>query len=102
MAYRSYIRQFLDTGTLLDGFSFRRVGAYGGQSLLQAFVLALSNRDRVHILDNGICLLLTFGLITGYRGSVGRSARRSRAAGRLSAADPALLPSQPGRRVSRA
>jgi hypothetical protein len=77
MAYRSYIRQFLDTGTLLDGFSFRRVGAYGGQSLLQAFVLALSNRDRVHILDNGICLLLTLGLITGYRG---RNDRNTRAA----------------------
>lgn len=75
MAYRSYIRQFLETGTLLDGFSFRRVGAYGGQSLLQAFVLALTNRDRVHILDNGICLLIPFGLITGYRGRGGRNGR---------------------------
>lgn len=75
MAYRSYVRQFLETGTLLDGFSFRRVGAYGGQSLLQAFVLALSNRDRVHILDNGICQLIPFGLIVGYRGSGGRNAR---------------------------
>ena len=69
MAYRSFIRQFLDTGTLMDGFSFRRVGAYGGISLLQAMVLALSDRDRVHIMDNGICLLATVGLITGYRGS---------------------------------
>jgi hypothetical protein len=69
MAYRSFIRQFLDAGTLTDGFSFRRVGAYGGTSLLQAMVLALSDRDRVHIMDNGICLLATVGLITGYRGS---------------------------------
>jgi hypothetical protein len=69
MAYRSFIRQFLDTGTLTDGFSFRRVGAYGGISLLQAMVLAMSDRDRVHIMDNGICLLATVGLITGYRGS---------------------------------
>jgi xanthosine utilization system XapX-like protein len=69
MAYRSFIRQFLDTGTLTDGFSFRRVGAYGGISLLQAMVLAMSDRDRVHMMDNGICLLTAFGLITGYRGS---------------------------------
>jgi len=69
MAYRSFIRQFLDTGTLMDGFSFRRVGAYGGISLLQAMVLAMSDRDRVHIMDNGICLLATVGLLTGYRGS---------------------------------
>ena len=76
MAYRSFIRQFLNTGTLTDGFSFRRVGAYGGQSFLQAMVLAISDRDRVHILDNGICLLAAFGLITGYRGS-SRSGRRA-------------------------
>ena len=69
MAYRSFIRQFLDTGTLTDGFSFRRVGAYGGISLLQAMVLAMTDRDRVHIMDNGICLLAAVGLITGYRGS---------------------------------
>ena len=67
MAYRAFIRSFLDTGTLTDGLSFRRVGAYGGQSLLQAMVLALTDRDRVHILDNGICLLAAFGLLTGYR-----------------------------------
>ena len=69
MAYRSYIRQFLDTGTLTDSFSFRRVGAYGGISLLQAMVLAMTDRDRVHIMDNGICLLAALGLITGFRGS---------------------------------
>jgi hypothetical protein len=76
MAYRSFIRQFLDTGTLTDGFSFRRVGAYGGQSFLQAMVLAMTDRDRVHILDNGICLLMAFGLVTGYRGT-SRSGRRA-------------------------
>lgn len=75
MAYRSFIQQFLDTGTLLDGFSYRRVGAYGGVSLLQAMVLALSHRDRVHILDNGICLLLPLALIVGYRRAATHAAR---------------------------
>ncbi|HVV53611.1 MAG TPA: hypothetical protein VHO06_28405 [Polyangia bacterium] len=75
MAYRSFVRQFLDTGTLTDGFSFRRVGAYGGQSFLQAMVLAMTDRDRVHLLDNGICLLVAFGLVTGYRSGSRRGTR---------------------------
>jgi hypothetical protein len=41
-------------------------------------VLAMTDRDRVHILDNGICLLAAFGLITGYRGT-SRSGTRAAA-----------------------
>jgi hypothetical protein len=68
MAYRSFARQFLDTGTLLEPFSFRRVGSYGGQSLLDAMALAAASRDCVHLLDGGVCVLLLLGLIVGYRG----------------------------------
>jgi hypothetical protein len=67
MAYRSFARQFLDTGTLYEPFSYRRIGAYGGQSYLHAMVLALTDRDRLHIVDNGIAPLLLFGMILGYR-----------------------------------
>lgn len=67
MAYRAFARQFLDTGTLYEPFSYRRVGAFGGQSLLHAMLLAFSDRDRLHLFDNGICVLLLLGLITGYR-----------------------------------
>lgn len=68
MAYRSFARQFLDTGTLLEPFSFRRVGSYGGQSLLDAMLLAAASRDCVHVVDGGMCVLLLLGLIVGYRG----------------------------------
>jgi hypothetical protein len=68
MAYRSFARQFLDTGTLMEPFSFRRVGSHGGQSLLHAMVLALASRDCLHVVDNGIAVLLLLGLIVGYRG----------------------------------
>ena len=68
MAYRSFARQFLDTGTLLEPFSFRRVGSYGGQSLLVAMALAAVSRDCVHVVDGGMCVLLLLGLIVGYRG----------------------------------
>jgi hypothetical protein len=67
MAYRAFARQFLDTGTLYEPFSYRRVGAFGGQSLLHAMLLAFSDRDRLHLVDNGICVLLLFGLVTGHR-----------------------------------
>jgi hypothetical protein len=67
MAYRSFARDFLDTGTLYQPFSYRRIGAYGGQSLLHAMVLALSDRDRLHLVDDGLCLVMVLGLVTGYR-----------------------------------
>ena len=75
MAYRGFVRQFLDQGTLLESFSFRRAASYGGQSLLQAFVVALSDSNRVHIFDNGIAMLLLVGLVTGYRTAPQWSAR---------------------------
>ena len=75
MAYRSFVQQFLDTGTLYEPFSYRRVAAYGGASLLQALVLAFSGRDRIHISDDGIALLLALGLLTSYRAGPRRAVR---------------------------
>ena len=74
-SYRAFARQFLDTGTLYQPFSYRRIGAYGGQSLLQAFVLARTDGDRLHMLDNGLCPLVILGLITGFRNASRPAAR---------------------------
>jgi hypothetical protein len=75
MAYRAFAREFLDTGTFLDSFSYRRTGAYGGQSLLQAFILAMTNRNRVHIVDDGLCVILGLGLVLGFRARPGWATR---------------------------
>jgi hypothetical protein len=75
MAYRMFAREFLDTGTLLDSYSYRRIGGYGGQSLLQAFVLALTDRNRLHMVDDGLCVLLILGLVLGFRTRPGWTAR---------------------------
>ena len=75
MAYRSFVQQFLDTGTLYEPFSFRRVAAYGGASLLQSLVLAFTSRDRIHISDDGIAVLLALGLVRAT--GPGRAARRA-------------------------
>jgi hypothetical protein len=83
-SYRAFPRQFLETGTLYQPFSYRRIGAYGGQSLLHAMVLAGADRERLHILDNGICAIVMLGLVTGFRA-------RSRAASRVGILAAGLL-----------
>ena len=66
-AYRAFARQLLETGSIYDPFSYRRASAYSGQSIGHAMVLALADRERLHIFDGGICLLLLLGLVTGFR-----------------------------------
>src|SRR5262249_2621173 len=70
MAYRGFARQLLDTGTLYEPFSWRRIASYGGQTYLQAMVLSGASPERLHIADNGICLLLVFGLALGYASGI--------------------------------
>jgi hypothetical protein len=100
MAYREFVRQFLDTGTLREAFSYRRIGTYGGQSYLQALVLALSDRDRLHILDNGICALLMFGLAVGFRTGNSWARRIAVLAGALLAATLPHTPANLGSELS--
>lgn len=54
LAYMTFPKQMLETGSFADPFSLRRVAAYGGQPFLHA--LLLSNGELVHIgiLDRGI------------------------------------------------
>lgn len=65
-AYFSFPNQLLATGTLIEPFSSRRIDSYGGQSYLQALVLAFSTVYRIGLLDNGICFLVLAGLVIGW------------------------------------
>jgi hypothetical protein len=65
-AYFVFPKQLLATGTLIEPFSSRRIDAYGGQSYLQALVLAFSTVSRIGVLDNGICVLVLAGLAVGW------------------------------------
>jgi hypothetical protein len=65
-AYVVYPKALLALGSLEEPFSFRRLGALGGQSLLQSFVLVGSAVDRLNAFDNGICLLSILGMVHGY------------------------------------
>lgn len=62
LAYFAFARRFLDSGTLIEPFSFRRLLSYGGQSLLHALTISVGSDKGMHILDSGICMLILGGL----------------------------------------
>jgi hypothetical protein len=67
VAYFSYPRRMLDTGGFSDPFSFRRMGAYGGQSFLQALILSKTNDPyRLQVFDTGICEVIVAGMVATY------------------------------------
>ena len=65
LAYFPYARRFLDTGTLLEPFGFRRLTTYGGQSLLHALSIAVGSEKNMNLLDSGIAMLILGGLAYG-------------------------------------
>jgi hypothetical protein len=63
LAYFTFARRFLDTGTLLEPFSQRRLLSYGGQSLLHALTICVGSDKGMNMLDSGIAMLLLGGLV---------------------------------------
>ncbi len=65
LAYTPLVKRLLDTGGLVEPFSFRRMGAYGGQTALGALAAARGTLANVHLVDHalffGIALLIVIG-----------------------------------------
>jgi hypothetical protein len=61
-AYFAFPKMMLDSGTLLDPFSFRRLGALGGQAALQTLTLTFIPWKYGHLLDCGIALVILLAL----------------------------------------
>jgi hypothetical protein len=65
LAYTPMIKRLLDTGDLVEPFSFRRMGAYGGQTALGALAAARGTLANIHLVDKalffGIALLMVLG-----------------------------------------
>ena len=74
IAYRGFARHILDSGTLLEPFSIHRIRSFCGQSYLHAMALVRAGPARLHLVDDGLCVLVVGGLVTGYEG-VRRSTR---------------------------
>ena len=56
LAYTPLVKRLLETGNLIEPFSFRRLGAYGGQTALQALGAARGSLANVHLVDKGLGL----------------------------------------------
>lgn len=88
-AYLPFIHKLLQTGTVIEPFSLRRMAAYGGQTLLQAFALLVVRDTQIQVFDGAICLVVAVGLVLG-------AARTARGTSwtilLLSAAVPLMLP----------
>lgn len=65
LAYTPMIKRLLDDGNLVEPFSFRRMSAYGGQTVLGALAAARGTLANVHLVDKalffGIALLIVAG-----------------------------------------
>ncbi len=66
IAYFNFVSRLLQTGSLIDPYSLRRLSGYGGHTVLQALVMALGSEDNGHLLDRGVALIVCFGLVAGF------------------------------------
>ncbi len=67
--------KILQTGTLIEPFSFQRAGTFGGQALLQGLVMIVGGERNGHIPDRGFAMVMLFGiLLHSSRGLKGQQA----------------------------
>lgn len=73
VAYFTFVSQLLQTGTLIEPYSLRRLSGYGGHTFLQALIMAAGTEDNGFLMDRGVAVVVSFGLVVGLfrsRGSV--------------------------------
>jgi len=63
VAYLTFPQMILQTGTLLEPFSDRRILGLGGQSILLAQIMVVAPPECAHLLDRGFGAVLLFGLL---------------------------------------
>ncbi|HEY0483614.1 MAG TPA: hypothetical protein VGD37_39115 [Kofleriaceae bacterium] len=66
VAYTGFVQRLLDTGGLIEPFSFRRLGAYGGQTALGALAAARGTLANVHLIDRGLGLGVVLLAMVGH------------------------------------
>jgi hypothetical protein len=74
IAYTPFAKRLLDTGNLVEPFSFRRLAAYGGHIALEALAGARGTLVSIHLVDKGLCFGLVMLLMVGYARELGRVA----------------------------
>lgn len=65
VGYLPLLSRLLQVGDLVEPFSFRRLGAYGGQLLLQGLAAARGTMLNLHLADKALCFGATLLLLAG-------------------------------------
>ncbi|MCE9575970.1 MAG: hypothetical protein K8W52_22655, partial [Deltaproteobacteria bacterium] len=65
IAYTPFVRRLLDAGNLVEPFSFRRVSAFGGQTVLSALAAVRGTLSNIYLVDHGLFQLVTLALVAG-------------------------------------
>jgi hypothetical protein len=63
--YTPLTRRLLEVGDIDEPYSFRRLSAYGGQTVLQALGAARGTLANLFLVDGGLFQLVTLGLVVG-------------------------------------
>jgi hypothetical protein len=72
IAYLAFARKMLDTGTLIEPFSLRRLSSLGGQTLFLELVSVRAAPSQAHTFDRSMCVAMVVLLVSGYRTTGGR------------------------------
>lgn len=63
VAYTAFTKRLLDCGDLVEPFSFRRISAYGGQTILHSLLALRGDVEATDLLDRGLFQIVTFLLV---------------------------------------
>lgn len=67
IAYLAFVKKLLDTGSIIEPFSLRRLSTLGGQTLYLALVAVRATSTQSHAFDRSICVLVIALLVLGFR-----------------------------------
>lgn len=67
IAYLSFVRKLLDTGSIVEPFSLRRLAALGGQTFFMELVSLRAEPSQGLTFDRSVSLLMAVLLVAGYR-----------------------------------
>ncbi|NQU59478.1 MAG: hypothetical protein HQ513_19770, partial [Rhodospirillales bacterium] len=66
IVYFTFVTRLLETGTLIEPFSLRRLFAFGGHTVLQSLVMMAGSDVNGFLMDRGIAVIVAFGLTAGF------------------------------------
>ena len=65
VAYTPFVKRLLDIGDLDEPFSFRRISAFGGQTVLSALAAVRGTLGNIYLIDRGLFQLVSVLLVVG-------------------------------------